>query len=717
MPMSDARFFNDEPFLDDEGSDLLGREQYARHAVELLGRVRAQTETGVLALIGPWGSGKSTVLGKVIRLLQRQDAPEDWLIAELNPWLYSDLETLTAALFSEVRAALPKGRRWSEVRKTLGGFGQAISPLGKLTALAGLDSEGLIKAFSDRISGDTSASAAKRKAEEALRRAGQPVLVVMDDLDRLTPDELLLVFKLVRLVGHLPNVYYLISFDEQTLLDVLQRSDLVGNSEARAREFLEKIIQVRLDLPAFRERDAAAMSIRALNALLDSHSLSMTPSEERRFSEAYFRHLQDRLQTPRAVKRYFGQADATLSSLSGNVDLVDFLIVTFLRTNEPGVYRLLGRHRAELTGTSIDPAQRHSTQQPGERAERWRHRLREAGVAENHIKGVLNLLALLFPTVQQDLGNGSDTKAAAQRRGIGSTDYFDRYMVFGVPDDDLPEAAFDQALAQLTAGAPGEEAAELVLRLRDDTHRITRRIEQRRSAGIRLPAAALLKAMADSYGQLTAEPEMMGLVNSGMSLQFLARDLLTDLPPEQRTPVLAAMAATPDGAVLATRTLHRATNPDNNDSEEVQTTEDWSLQARDAVTEQIAQHLVPTTGRPAEELTESDADLIWMWRHTHPDSLRPWLRQRLDNGWEPLPLLGKLLHPTPRPHRLIDESVLAGLDAMFGLDNLYTRLDPLLQTQTSNSPADEHHANILQALREHRTATGQTPPPDSGTTT
>ncbi len=321
------------------------------------------------------------------------------------------------------------------------------------------------------------------------------------------------------------------------------------------------------------------MSIRALNALLDSHGLSMTPSEERRFSEAYFRHLQDRLQTPRAVKRYFGQADATLSSLAGNVDLVDFLTVTFLRTNEPGVYRLLRRHRAELTGTSIDPAQRHSTQQPGERAERWRNRLREAGVAEEHIKGVLNLLALLFPKVQQDLGNASDTKesAAQQRRGIGSTDYFDRYMVFSVPDDDLPEAAFDQALAQLTADAPGEEAAELLLRLRDDTHRITRRIEQRRIAGIRLPAAALLKAMADSYGQLTAEPEMMGLVNSGMSMQFLARDLLTDLPPEQRAPVLAAMAATPDGTVLATRTLHRATNSDNDDSEEVQTTEDWSL--------------------------------------------------------------------------------------------------------------------------------------------
>lgn len=185
----------------------------------------------------------------------------------------------------------------------------------------------------------------------------------MDDLDRLTPDELLLVFKLVRLVGHLPNVYYLISFDEQTLLDVLRRSDLVGDSEPRAREFLEKIVQVRLDLPAFRERNADVLVDRSLTAVLHSHELTMMPNEQRRFSEAYFRHLQGRLRTPRAIKRFFGQVDATLGSLAGNVDLVDFLLVTFLRTSEPGAYRVLGRHRAELTGTSFDPP-RQTTPHP-----------------------------------------------------------------------------------------------------------------------------------------------------------------------------------------------------------------------------------------------------------------------------------------------------------------------------------------------------------------
>jgi predicted KAP-like P-loop ATPase len=362
-------FFNDAPA---DGSpsapDLLGHQRYADDTITLLNQVRAHSESGVVALIGPWGSGKSSVLQMVMRSLPTTSAAAPaWSVADLNPWMYSDLESLTAALFSEIRAALAKDERWSEARKKIGAFGEAISPLGALTQLLGVNTALAMQAISERITGDTSASAAKETAAKALRKADHPVLVVMDDLDRLTPQELLLVFKLIRLVGNLPNVYYLISYDEQTLLDVLQRSDLVGDSPHRAGEFLEKIIQVRRDLPAFRERDASAMVDRCLEALLDSHQLTMTDGEQQRFAEAYYRVLQDRLRTPRAVKRYFAQAAASLGPLIGDVDIVDFLLVTFLRTSEPNAYRLMGRHRGELTGSSYDWSTRNG--QPSARPE------------------------------------------------------------------------------------------------------------------------------------------------------------------------------------------------------------------------------------------------------------------------------------------------------------------------------------------------------------
>ncbi|MFG3026531.1 hypothetical protein ACGFZQ_50020 [Streptomyces sp. NPDC048254] len=136
------------------------------------------------------------------------------------------------------------------------------------------------------------------------------------------------------------------------------------------------------------------------------------------------------------------------------------------------------------------------------------------------------------------------------------------------------------------------------------------------------------------------------------------------------------MAATPDGAVLAAQTLHRATNLDDTESEHVQTNEAWAAQARDALTARLAEHLATATQQPASRLTEQDSTLIWMWRHTAPAGIRSWLRNRLDNGWELLPLLAALITPKQFPFPLLDPATLAGLDAMFTLDALYTHLAP-----------------------------------------
>ncbi|MFK0181853.1 hypothetical protein ACIQVR_38575 [Streptomyces xanthochromogenes] len=209
--------------------------------------------------------------------------------------------------------------------------------------------------------------------------------------------------------------------------------------------------------------------------------------------------------------------------------------------------------------------------------------------------------------------------------------------------------------------------------------------------------------MADNYGQLTAQPEAMGLLGADRRVRSFTPSLLLDLPPEERPSAVAAMATTPDGAVLATRTLHSATNPDDTASEHTTTTEPWALQARDALTGRLAEHLAPAAQRSAPDLTDQDSTLIWMWRHTDPAGIRTWLHDRLDHGWELLPLLATLITPQQFPFPLIDNDTWAGLDALFTHDDLYTRLALLLSNSPDTAPpTDQHQTNILQALRDRR---------------
>ena len=56
-------------------------------------------------------------------------------------------------------------------------------------------------------------------------------------------------FKAIRLVASFPGVYYLLAYDEQTVIDILTDTPIAGKDQGRAIAYLEKIVQVPLVLP------------------------------------------------------------------------------------------------------------------------------------------------------------------------------------------------------------------------------------------------------------------------------------------------------------------------------------------------------------------------------------------------------------------------------------------------------------------------------------
>jgi len=138
--------FSDDPR---DGSELrpddLDREGFAQHVVDILNDVRKHNESTVLALIGDWGSGKTSL----IEMLQRSMSETEWLITSFNPCLYPDAAGLSRGFFAELMNALPQDSQSGVVRKKIAEFARTVSPFGNLLSLVGLNASGMIRTISD----------------------------------------------------------------------------------------------------------------------------------------------------------------------------------------------------------------------------------------------------------------------------------------------------------------------------------------------------------------------------------------------------------------------------------------------------------------------------------------------------------------------------------------------------------------------------------------
>jgi predicted KAP-like P-loop ATPase len=190
-----------------------------------------------------------------------------------------------------------------------------------------------------------------------LRELGLRVLVVLDDVDRLQPDELLVLFRAIRLVARFPGVYYLLAYDEQTVIDVLTSTPIAQGRPERALAYLEKIVQVRLDLPPAQRYYTEKMLGDGITDLLDGLNIVLSDEQTARFRELYGTLLQFTLSPPRAVGRFLRQAVAYLPMTEpGELDVIDFLALTHLRSLSPGTYRVVARSKALLTVQAGQPA-------------------------------------------------------------------------------------------------------------------------------------------------------------------------------------------------------------------------------------------------------------------------------------------------------------------------------------------------------------------------
>jgi len=336
----------DRPSIDPK-DDLFGHAPFASSLADSICRYPG-SDGLVLALYGPWGSGKSTVLSYVQHFLERRPESEQPVLVKFNPWWFSGQENLARAFLGQLQAVLPaKSEKFKQLGDLLADFAEGVGGLIDLTEVSG-GAGGLIgKLLGQAKRKPKDVPALKDSITGILQMAGKRILVIIDDIDRLTPEETRQLFTVIKALADFPNVVYLLAFDRDVAAQAIeQQSGLPGE------RYLEKIIQVPFELPPV---DRVALRAALFNRL--EEILGDVPEgsfDQSYWTNVYHDGIDALIQVPRDVVRFTNTLAVTYPAVRGEVNTVDFIALEALRVFLPGLYDVIRSNPDKFSGHSRD---------------------------------------------------------------------------------------------------------------------------------------------------------------------------------------------------------------------------------------------------------------------------------------------------------------------------------------------------------------------------
>ncbi len=398
--------------------DALGRAPAAQSfARQVLGL--DATEGVVVGVLGPWGSGKTSFVNLARHQFERAAAP----MLEFNPWMFSGAEQLVESFFIELAAQLKIRQDLVSIAQGLEEYGEAFSGLGWLPVV-GTWIERLRRAtkilakLSERRK--QGVGARRAKLEKALADLDKPIIVFLDDIDRLSTSEIRDVFKLVRLTASFPNIIYIVAFDRLRVEEALAEQGVPG------RLYLEKILQIAIDLPPVPDQVFFRQILSAVDYALAKIERP-GPFDEKVWPDVFAEIVRPLIRTMRDVRRYAASVKGTVEALDGQIALADVLALEAVRVFLPDVFTRL--HDAVDGLTTISDFFRGASGDPPRLKVQIDNLIQAGGTRGDVVRAMIKRL---FPAGQRHIGGshyGNDwTRLWLRDRRVAHEDILRLYL-------------------------------------------------------------------------------------------------------------------------------------------------------------------------------------------------------------------------------------------------------------------------------------------------
>lgn len=414
-------FDADKP-IKTSSEDLPGRSGYAKAIATAIINQKGD-DSHVIGLYGRWGSGKTSTLNMVAEAIaqataNKDDAPR---IVIFSSWGSGSVAQLLGRFCDALQEVNYLGKAKKSAKELMGLLDRYGDLLEKISPRIGCAASAV-----GRLSvRSNSPIEIKCSIGNVLKKQKRKIVVVIDDIDRLSDEQIRHVFQFVNSVADFPNVIYVLPFDYSVVAAALS-----GVQEANGEAYMHKVIQVPLVLPD-------PQSDGLLNCLSDGIEGFINQGRDdysqERLWEVTNSLIAPRVNTMRDVRRLQNVFRFQSSILGDDLNGIDILGISALIAFDPLLYEWVKGNRQFLLGF-------HFGEEPEDRKKAIASSLGRLGRDAEEVQGMLQCL---FPSMCARFG--IDEHAAWRERRVCHEDIFDCYFSCGRANP-FPEHSVSDAL-------------------------------------------------------------------------------------------------------------------------------------------------------------------------------------------------------------------------------------------------------------------------------
>ena len=342
--------------IEKQEEDLLGRASFSNQLAK--GIYEYNEKSGlVIGLFGEWGTGKTSVVNMTeneIKRLSEKDENRP-LIVRFSPWNYTDKNNLISLFFQDLKINLynqSEKTYYEKIADTLEKYSEAVDLLNYVPLMgSGVVStiKTILKIITKKTSKKSTLNETRKALEKALIEVDKQIIVVIDDIDRLTNVQIRDIFQLVKQVADFPNVIYLLVMDR----NVVQRALAEVHNLEEGNEYLEKIIQIPLELPVLSKPKLDDIFLKKLEDIIKTASYKVN-IDQMYWNKVFSNCISPYINNLRDINRILNTFQFRYGILHNETSFEDMVAITTLEVLEPKLYKWIATNREVICPDSMN---------------------------------------------------------------------------------------------------------------------------------------------------------------------------------------------------------------------------------------------------------------------------------------------------------------------------------------------------------------------------